>query len=110
ACVPHHLVVTADGRASASRPAAGIAVSSWSYSQAAIVTTFAHSRPHHGISTELHRHSGPLPFVPGPSNTSSLVWVETPDEAMRLLALNESDFSSALETHLEGLLGTLSAF
>jgi 2-octaprenyl-6-methoxyphenol hydroxylase len=108
--VTAQLVVAADGRASASRTAAGIAVSSWSYSQAAIVTTFAHSRPHHGISTELHRHSGPLTVVPGPSNTSSLVWVETPDEAMRLLALNESDFSGALETHLDGLLGTLSAF
>ena len=108
--VTAQLVVAADGRASASRTAAGIAVSSWSYSQAAIVTTFAHSRPHHGISTELHRHTGPLTVVPGPGNTSSLVWVETPDEAARLLALDERDFTSALEAHLNGLLGTLSAF
>ena len=53
--VTAQLVVAADGRASATRTAAGIAVSSWSYPQAAIVTTFAHSRPHRGISTELHR-------------------------------------------------------
>ena len=104
------LVVAADGRTSAARPAAGIAVSSWSYQQVAIVTNFGHSRPHRGISTELHRHTGPLTVVPGPGNTSSLVWVETPDEAARLLAMDDSNFAKALEQHLNGLLGTLSAF
>ena len=104
------LVVAADGRASAARTAAGIAVSSWSYQQVAIVTTFAHSRPHRGISTELHRHTGPLTVVPGPGNTSSLVWVEAPAGAVRLLALDDSNFAKALERHLNGLLGTLSAF
>jgi 2-octaprenyl-6-methoxyphenol hydroxylase len=104
------LIVAADGRGSPTRTAAGIAVSSWSYPQSAVVTTFAHSRPHHGISTELHRHAGPLTVVPGPGNTSSLVWVETPAEAARLLALDDSHFANALEMHLDGLLGTLSAF
>ena len=33
--------------------------------------------------------SGPLTVVPGPGNTSSLVWVETPDEAERLAALDD---------------------
>lgn len=103
------LIVAADGRGSPTRTAAGIAVSSWSYPQSAVVTTFAHSRPHHGISTELHRHAGPLTVVPGPGNTSSLVWVETPAEAARLLALDDNDFAKALEMHLNGLLGTLSA-
>ena len=103
------LIVAADGRTSAARTAAGIAVSSWSYQQVAIVTTFAHSRPHRGISTELHRHTGPLTVVPGPGNTSSLVWVEAPAGAVRLLALDDSNFAKALERHLNGLLGTLSA-
>ena len=104
------LIAAADGRASPTRSAAGIKVSRWSYEQAAVVTTFAHSRPHHGISTELHRQNGPLTVVPSPGNTSSLVWVETPGEAARLLAIDDSDFARALGAHLNGLLGGLSAF
>ncbi len=104
------LVAAADGRGSPTRSAAGIRISRWSYEQAAVVTTFAHSRPHRGISTELHRHTGPLTVVPSPGNTSSLVWVETPGEAARLCALDDHDFAQALGPHLNGLLGSLSAF
>jgi 2-octaprenyl-6-methoxyphenol hydroxylase len=104
------LLVAADGRTSATRAAAGIAASSWAYEQAAIVTTFAHSRPHNGVSTELHRHAGPLTVVPGPDTTSSLVWVDTPGEAERLLALDDARFGAELANHLKGLLGTLTAF
>ncbi len=102
------LVAAADGRASLCRAAAGIATKSWSYDQAAIVCTFAHSRAHGAISTEYHRHTGPLTVVPGPGNTSSLVWVETPDEAARLACLDGNAFNAALGGHLCGLLGTLS--
>lgn len=108
--VKARLVAAADGRASPTRTAAGIETSNWSYPQAAVVTTFAHSRPHDGISTEFHRRSGPLTVVPGRGQTSSLVWVETPEEARRLAGLSASDFASELRGHLSGLLGTLSAF
>jgi 2-octaprenyl-6-methoxyphenol hydroxylase len=104
------LVVAADGRDSPTRTAAGIKTSSWSYTQAAIVTTFAHSRPHLGVSTELHRQSGPLTVVPGPDNTSSLVWVETHDETQRLAALDDISFAQELKAHAGGFLGTLSNF
>jgi len=99
------LVVGADGRQSPCRAAAGIEATSWSYEQCAITTTFAHQRPHNGISTEFHRPSGPLTVVPCAGNTSSLVWVERPATAQRLLALDENAFRAELETHLQGLLG-----
>jgi 2-octaprenyl-6-methoxyphenol hydroxylase len=102
------LVVAADGRDSAARAAAGIEVTRWSYPQVAIVSTFAHSRPHRGVSTELHRHVGPLTVVPAPGNTSNLVWVDAPEEASRLLALSDEDFTRELTARLGGLLGTLS--
>lgn len=102
------LVVAADGRNSAARAATGIEVKRWSYPQIAIVSTFAHSRPHRGVSTELHRHAGPLTVVPAPGNTSNLVWVDTPEEASRLLALSDEDFTRELTARLGGLLGTLS--
>jgi 2-octaprenyl-6-methoxyphenol hydroxylase len=108
--VTTRLAVAADGRTSPTRTAAGIAVSSWSYPQSAVVTTFAHSRPHRGVSTELHRPVGPLTVVPGPGNTSNLVWVDRPSEAERLLALDDEAFRRELTGRLGGLLGTLSDF
>lgn len=124
--VSARLVAAADGRASPARMAAGIACKSWSYPQTAIVTTFAHSLPHHSISTEFHRRSGPLTVVPGPtrvsgdaarpsssfanssSASSSLVWVETPENARRIAGLDDAAFLAELSGHLGGLLGRLS--
>ena len=103
------LVIAADGRNSIARTAAGIATRAWSYPQVAIATSFGHARAHGGISTELHRRSGPLTTVPMPDDVdgprSSLVWVETPDAAARLLALPDADFAAALDVHLGGVLG-----
>lgn len=104
------LVVAADGRRSPTRTAAGISVTAWSYAQAALVTTFRHTRPHRGVSSELHRPSGPLTVVPGPGTTSSLVWVDTPSETERLAALDEREFARALAAHVGGFLGALSDF
>jgi 2-octaprenyl-6-methoxyphenol hydroxylase len=104
------LIVAGDGRESPTRTAAGIAVTSWSYTQSAIVTTFTHSRPHRCISTEFHRRPGPLTLVPGPGLTSSLVWVETHDEAKRLAALDDPAFGCELAAQISGLLGKLTGF
>lgn len=105
--VAARLVAAADGRNSLCREAAGIAVRAWRYEQAAITTTFGHSRPHHGISTEFHRPAGPCTVVPLPGNSSSLVWVERPGEAQRLLDLDDGGFRQALERRLGGLLGSV---
>ena len=42
-----------------------------------------------------------------PGLQSSLVWVETPAETRRLMALNSDAFASELETRLHGLLGAI---
>jgi 2-octaprenyl-6-methoxyphenol hydroxylase len=101
------LVVGADGRQSLSRHAAGITSRTWDYPQAAVVCAFGHGRPHRGISTEFHRPTGPLTTVPMPGRVSSLVWVESRDEAARLQALDGFAFREALETSLQGLLGSV---
>lgn len=108
--VSAQLIAAADGRSSPSRAAADIECATWSYDQAAVVTAFEHSRPHGAISTEFHRRSGPLTVVPGPGNTSSLVWVETPDEAHTIAKLSDQAFATALQKHLGGLLGNLTQF
>ena len=60
------LVAGADGRRSVCRLAAEIEVSEWRYDQGAIATSFRHTRPHDGVSTELHKESGSLTTVPMP--------------------------------------------
>ena len=102
------LIVGADGSRSICRSAAGIAGRTWEYPQTAIATRFAHRRPHKGVSTELHRRSGPLTTVPLAGDRSALVWVETPVEANRLMQLGEEAFARELETRLGGVLGAVS--
>lgn len=102
------LAIGADGPASIARRAAGIATRAWGYGQTAIAATFRHSRPHAGITTELHRRAGPLTTVPLPGNASSLVWVEEPAAAARLAALDDVAFLAELAARLQGLLGSLS--
>ena len=101
------LVAAADGRTSRCRSAAGIETRAWTYPQSAVVCSFEHTRPHRTISTEFHRSAGPFTVVPMPGHSSSLVWVETPDEAKRLAALDDTAMISAIEERLHGLLGTV---
>ena len=101
------LVIGADGRQSLCRQAAQIPVKTWGYEQSAVACTFAHQRPHGGISTEFHRPAGPFTVVPSPGSTSSLVWVERPEVAKELAALDEPAFRQALEQRLQGMLGAV---
>ena len=103
------LVVAADGRHSLARTAAAISVRTWNYPQAAIASSFCHTRPHAGITTELHRRAGPLTTVPLPGLASSLVWVEDPGEAARLAKLSDAEFKALLEDRLQGFLGAIEA-
>ena len=72
------VVLAADGRNSVLRDAAGIKTNGWSYDQVAVATSFSHSGPHDGISTEYHKGAGPFTTVPLPGHASSLVWMERP--------------------------------
>jgi 2-octaprenyl-6-methoxyphenol hydroxylase len=101
------LLVGADGRNSPCRSAAGITTRTWRYEQSALTCTFAHQRPHGGVSTEFHRPAGPLTVVPAPGRSSSLVWVERPAIARHLAQLDEAAFRATLELRLQGLLGSL---
>ncbi len=101
------LVVAADGRKSIAPAAADSAVRAWDYQQAAIVTSFAHTRPHNGTVNELHRRAGPLTTVPLPGSHSSIVWAEEPQEAHRIANLADDAFAELLETRLQGVLGTI---
>ena len=103
--VSARLVAAADGRNSPAREAAGISTYPLPLSQTALVLNFAHRRPHGDISTEFHTESGPCTQVPLPGNRSSLVWVNRPERAEELMALNDEALSRAVEERIGSLLG-----
>jgi 2-octaprenyl-6-methoxyphenol hydroxylase len=99
------LVVGADGRHSLCREAAGIEVTGRVLQQAALTFNIGHSRPHRNISTEFHTAQGPCVFVPLPGNRCSVVWVQAPKEAERLMALGDDELSEAAEKQSHSILG-----
>jgi len=101
-------VIAADGHASKLRAAAGIGTVDWAYDQAAIATSFAHSQPHHDISTERHKPGGPFTTVPLPGGRSSLVWMDRPARVAALMALPDAAFAAAIQAELSGALGRVS--
>ncbi len=101
------LIIGADGRKSLCRKAAGIAVDTRSYPQAALTVTFAHTRPHHDTSTEFHTPSGPFTIVPLPGARSSLVWVMTPVDADAMNRLSDDDLALQIERGSHSILGKI---
>jgi 2-octaprenyl-6-methoxyphenol hydroxylase len=99
------LIVGADGRQSLCREAAGISVKRRALEQTALTFNIAHSRPHKNMSTEFHTAAGPCVFVPLPGNRSSVVWVNKPRDAERLMALSDEALSDAAEKQSHSILG-----
>jgi 2-octaprenyl-6-methoxyphenol hydroxylase len=99
------LVVGADGRHSLCREAAGIEVTKRELRQHALTFNLSHSRPHRNVSTEFHTPEGPCVFVPLPGERCSVVWVSSPGEAERLMALSDDDLSDAAERRSHSILG-----
>ncbi|MCP9626792.1 UbiH/UbiF family hydroxylase [Rhodopseudomonas palustris] len=102
------LVIGADGRHSPCREAAGITVSSRALNQGALTFNVTTSRPHNEVSTEFHTAEGPCVFVPLPGRRMSIVWVASPKEAQRLMALSDDELSAAAEKQSHSIVGKLS--
>ncbi len=101
------LVVGADGRNSATRRDAGIAVTAWTYRQTGIVCTVAHQRPHRGIAHERFLPAGPFAILPMTGNRSSLVWTERAELAPALMALDDAAFTAEMARRFGDFLGRL---
>ena len=87
-----NLLVAADGGNSRARKAAGIKAQRWDYGQVALTAILGHSFDHENVSSEFHTRQGPCTFVPLPKQdgakfASSLVWLMSPQEAKRRMAL-----------------------
>ncbi len=107
------LIIGADGRNSPLRAAAGIAHRDWAYPQTAITALLVHSRPHWAASTEFHTRQGPCTLVPLPAqggnrHRSSLVWLMSPEDAARRMALGDPELAAEIETQVHRLHGKIS--
>jgi len=105
------LVIAADGANSAVRRLAGCATREWDYLHHAIVTSVRSSQPHQMTAWQRFTDDGPLAFLPlerdGQQDWCSIVWSTTPEQAQRLMLLDEEDFCRELERAFEGRLGTV---
>jgi len=103
------LLVSAEGRNSATRDAAGIRVARWQYDHAAIVSTLAHERPHDGVAWEIFYPGGPFALLPmtdlDGSPRSAIVWSVAKDDAAGFLSLSDADFAAEAQGAMGGFLG-----
>jgi 2-octaprenyl-6-methoxyphenol hydroxylase len=101
------LLVAADGKRSRIREHAGIRCVSWSYPQVGIVTTVAHTRPHHGRAVQHFLPAGPFAMLPLTGNRLSIVWTEEKERGAAIMALDEAAFTHELATRFGAKLGEI---
>jgi 2-octaprenyl-6-methoxyphenol hydroxylase len=106
------LLVGADGRKSSTRLAAGIATTEWSYPQTALTALLWHAKPHRQTSTEFHTRVGPCTLVPlgttsAHPNRSSLVWLMSPEDAQRRMALGDAELAAEIRRQVHAIHGEM---
>lgn len=103
------LVVAADGARSRLRELAGFAMREWDYLHHAVVTTVRTEHSHAATAWQSFLETGPLAFLPLNDRVGqhycSIVWSLLPDQARRIMQLNDVEFLAELETAIEGRLG-----
>ena len=105
------LLVAADGRNSATRDAAGIAVARWKYDHQAIVSVLKHERPHEHVAYEIFYPSGPFALLPmndtKAGHRSAIVWSVPNGDAAGWLSLGDDDFAAEARAAMGGFLGKI---
>ena len=105
------LLVAADGANSAVRRLAGCATREWDYLHHAIVTSVRCSEEHQLTAWQRFTDDGPLAFLPlargGDRHWCSIVWSCVPEQAERLMALDDAVFAAELGKAFEQRLGAV---
>ncbi|HED17456.1 MAG TPA: 2-octaprenyl-3-methyl-6-methoxy-1,4-benzoquinol hydroxylase [Gammaproteobacteria bacterium] len=103
------LLIGADGRESAVRDAAAIAVQGHAYGQHALVATVSTMLDHQQTAWQRFLPSGPLAFLPLADGRCSIVWSTTPDQAAELVELDDDNFCEQLGAAFAHKLGDITA-
>jgi 2-octaprenylphenol hydroxylase len=101
------LVIAADGRDSALRSMAGIAVTGWEYRQDGLVATVSTEMSHQFTAWQRFLDEGPLAFLPLKNGQCSIVWTLSSEASKSHLALADKDFLQVLEQASGGILGKM---
>jgi len=107
------LLLAADGATSRIRELAGFAVHERDYLHQAIVTSVRCEKPHQYCARQRFTDDGPLAFLPltfaadKEEHWCSIVWSVLPDEAKRLMALDDGAFCTQLAEAFEYRLGAI---
>lgn len=102
------VLVGCDGKASPTARRAGISRWGRAYGQTSLVCAVDHGKPHGGTAYQFFMPHGPLAILPLPGNSSSIVWTETTDEAVRIAALPDDGFLDELRPRFGSFLGPIS--
>jgi len=103
------LVVAADGAASPLRRAAGIAATTQSYGERAIVANVCTENSHEHTAWQRFTRDGPLAFLPLSNGECSIVWSVKDATADALLAKDDDEFRAALGVAFQHRLGAVTA-
>jgi len=103
------LLVGADGARSRVRTLAGIGLDMLDYEQTAVVAAVRTERPHEQTARQRFMPTGPLAFLPLCDGRSSIVWSTTPEQAERLLEMDEAAFCEAVAEAFGHRLGKVTA-
>jgi 2-octaprenyl-6-methoxyphenol hydroxylase len=99
------VLIAADGRHSPVRTQAGIKITTHDYHQTALSFAITHSLPHDMMAEEHFSPDGVFAVLPLAGDASSIVWGTSPDDATRLMALDEEAFNDALQARMGDRLG-----
>ncbi|MBY6188214.1 2-octaprenyl-6-methoxyphenyl hydroxylase [Marinobacter hydrocarbonoclasticus] len=100
------LVVGADGTGSAVRQQLNLGLERQPYHQHALIANIS-CDDHPGIAFERFTSEGPLALLPMNDRRYSLVWVQSPGEAARRMALSDNAFLTELQAAFGYRLGAL---
>jgi 2-octaprenylphenol hydroxylase len=101
------LVIGADGANSRSRELAKLPIDRRSYAQSAFVTHVRTQHPHRATAFQRFLPSGPIAFLPLADGRSSIVWTTTPEHAVSLTAMPESECALAIRNASDAVLGDI---
>ncbi len=101
------LVVGADGARSRVRELAGIEIAESAYGQRAVVAHLMPEKPHAATARQVFHGDEPLALLPLADGRVSIVWSTGAENAERLLALPEAEFSRAVTDASDAALGAL---
>jgi 2-octaprenyl-6-methoxyphenol hydroxylase len=105
------LLIVAEGRASATRDAAGIKLAKWDYAHEAMVTVVAHEKSHNNIAYEIFYPSGPFAVLPmldaDGRHRSGIVWSVDRADAPAYRKLSPRALAAEIQKAMGGMLGAI---